>query len=253
MADALVRTLNAMGYQPVFLPRSGVQPPELYHYLRDQRRLVRIGSLAGALPAAAALVPSEGTLGDINTQYTSEKKLDAAVSFLETALKCIGIDAAPKIDLGFAGSRNFAFAFTGVTYRSIDPAQLYPLVDALNTQGMPKEYIEDGRLHIAYEYAYATELLMSRGDRLAFHADIQGKVGSFFDLGGKGSVSLASTTTVSFKGDAGVRAAFAYKAGQLVKERGHWVFYPEEVMRSGLVETRKPYVAQPAVVLSVMD
>ena len=55
MADALVRTLNAMGYQPVFLPRSGVQPPELYHYLRDQRRLVRIGSLAGALPAAAAL------------------------------------------------------------------------------------------------------------------------------------------------------------------------------------------------------
>ncbi len=253
MADALVRTLYGMGYQPVFLPRSGVQPPELYHYLRDQRRLVRIGSLAGTLPAAAALVPSEGTLGDINTQYTSEKKLDAAVSFLESALKCIGIDAAPKIDLGFAGSRNFAFAFTGVTYRSIDPAQLYPLVDSLNTKGMPKEYIEDGRLHIAYEYAYATELLMSRGDRLAFHADIQGKVGSFLDLGGKGSVSLASTTTVSFKGDPGTRAASAYKAGQLVKERGHWVFYPEEVMRSGLVETRKPYVAQPAVVLSVLD
>ncbi|MEJ8811904.1 hypothetical protein WKW77_12565 [Variovorax ureilyticus] len=251
MADALVKALNRLGYQPVFLPRSGVKPPEVYHYLRDDARLVRIGELVNFLPAAAGLAPTEGKLGDINYSYTSGKKVDAAVSFLEQALKCIGIDAVPKIDLGFTGAKEFSFAFTDVHYLSVDPARLLSLIKDFSTDGIPHEYVEDGRLHLAYEYAYARELVMARGDRQAFDHDISGKVGAYFDVGTKGSVSVASATTISFKNANDTSVAFAYKAGQLMREKGKWVLYPEEVDRNNLLEERRPFVPQRAIVLSV--
>lgn len=257
MADKLVRTLNSLGYQPVFLPRSGVQPGELWYYRRGDgggdAKLVRMGALARVLPAAAALEITEGELGDINAQYTSEKKLGAAVNFLKDALECIGITAVPKIDLGFAGSTDFSFAFTGVRYRAIDPVQLFPLVNQIQTTGFPQAYLEEGLLHIVYEYAYASELLLLRGDKQAFDADISGKVGAYFDLGGKGSVTVASRSAISFKGQAEVQAAFAYKAGRLVRERGQWTFLPEEVLQHGLVEQRRPFVPQLAVPLRAID
>jgi hypothetical protein len=250
MSDALVRELNRRGYQPVFLPRTGVSPPELYNYSRENQRLVRRGELANYLPAVKKLVPTKGQLGDIAYKYTSEKKTDAAVSFLENALRCIGIDAVPKIDLGFAGSKDFSFAFTDVTYQSVDPAVLDPILRGMSTGGIPKEYVEAGRLHIAYEYAYARELVMNRGDKKSFAADISGKIGEFLDLGAKGSVSVLNQSTISFKGK-DTAAAFAYKAGRLAVEDGVWVLYPEEVTKHGAIEERSAYLPQPAIVLSV--
>jgi hypothetical protein len=252
MADALVRALNAIGYVPVFLPRTQVAPPELYTYTRSSGRLVRHGSLQEYIPAVKDLVPTEGRLGDINAKFSSKKDLDAAVSFLENALKAIGIDSVPKLDLGFAGSNDFSFAFTDVTFRSVDPARLHKLIGTISTEGIPKAYVEDGNLHIAYEYAYAKELVMSRGDRKAFKADISGKVDAYIDLGAKGSVSLENATTISFKSSADA-AAFAYKAGRLMQEDGGWVFYPEEVRKFGATEQRQAYVPQRGVVMTAQD
>jgi hypothetical protein len=253
MADALVRELNRLGYQPVFLPRTGVTPPELYAFTRENQRLVRFGALSEYMPAVAELEPASGQLADINYSYTSEKKLDAAVSFLETALKCIGIKAVPKLDLGFAGSKDFSFAFTGVTYIAVDAARLGKLLRTMTTEGIPKEYVEAERLHIAYEYAYTRELVMSRGDKQSFKADISGNVGTYIDLGTEGSVSVASKSTLSFKSRADEAAAFAYKAGRLERNENRWELFPEVVTEKGLVEERSPFLPQRAVVLNVLD
>ena len=250
MADELVRVLNKLGYVPVFLPRTGVEPPELYNYSPVNQRLVRRGELSTYLPAAKDLKPTEGDLGDIDYKYSSTKKLDAAVSFLENALKSIGIEAVPKIDLGFTGSKDYSFAFTKVKYRSVDPARLDGLIRTMSTDGIPQAYVDEGNLHVAYEYAYAQQLLMSRGDRKEFTHDISGKVDAYLDLGTKGSVAVASSTTISFKSNA-QPAAFAYKAGQLVRENGAWVLYPEEVRKNGLVEQRQNYLPQRGIVLAV--
>jgi hypothetical protein len=241
MADELVRALNGLGYTPVFMPETGLQPPELWNYSPARRQLVRRGALSVYLPAAAQLVPVDGDLGDINYKYSSSKKLDAAVSFLENSLKCIGIDAVPKIDLGFAGSTDFAFAFTSVTSRRVDPALLDGLIKNFSTDGIPQRYIDEGNLHIAYQYAYAHELLMSRADKKDFTQNVSGKIGTFVDIGTKGSVSVASDTTISFKGKS-ASAAFAYKAGRLTRNGNRWEFFPEEVKVAGLVEQRTPYL-----------
>jgi hypothetical protein len=248
--DDLVRQLNKLGYQPVFLPRTNIEPPEVYTYSPDLGRLVRHGPLKDYLPAAAKLVISTGKLGDINYSYTSSKKAEAAVSFLETALKCIGINSIPKIDLGFAGSKDFTFAFTDVRYQKVDSSKIDKIIQGISTGAIPEDLVAAGRLHIAYDYAYANELTMSRGDKKEFSQNISGKVGQFLDLGVKGSVAVTSKSTISFKGAKEERAAFAYMAGYLSRENGKWEFHPEETRR-GAKGTEKLYVPQRGIVLSV--
>ncbi|HXT15049.1 MAG TPA: hypothetical protein VN706_05435 [Gemmatimonadaceae bacterium] len=251
MPDALVRELNRLGFQPVFLPETGFEPPELYNYAPETQRLVRRGPLAKYLAAAKNVEVEEGELADISYKHTSDKKLDASISFLENALRAIGISAVPKIDLGFAGTTSFAFSFTGVTYKRVDPASLDPIIRGMKTAGIPQKYLDAGQLHIAYQYAYARELLMTRSDRKAFSTDIMGDVGAYIDLGVKGSVSVANDSTIAFKSASSSPAAFAYKAGRLRQEEhnGPWVFDPEVVSRKGLVETSQPFIPQRAIVL----
>ncbi|MBY5731501.1 hypothetical protein HFO26_14565 [Rhizobium leguminosarum] len=248
--DALVRQLNALGYQPVFLPQTDYEPPELYNFSHQQRRLVRRGALSHYLPKGIKIPVADAVLADIKYQYTTSKKAAATASFLQNSLRCIGINALPKLDLKFAGSEDFSFAFTNVTCRRLDAAQIDHLVQKLELGAIPNDIVEAGRLHIAYEYAYATELLMSRGDHHAFSADISGKVGDYIDIGTEGSVTMSSKSTISFKGARGQRAAFAYKAGYLSREDedSKWEFHPEEMNRS---EGPSPYLPAAGVVLTV--
>ena len=101
MPDALVKTLNGLGYQPIFLPRTGVKPPELYN--ADRGRLFRRRPLADKLPSTAKLQLTIGRLPSIEHAESSSKSLKAAGSFLNNALQCLAITEAPRIDLGFAG------------------------------------------------------------------------------------------------------------------------------------------------------
>src|SRR5262249_45640441 len=126
MADALVELLNSLGYQPVFLPRTGVVPPELYNLANG--RLVRRGPLKDYPPAAAGLVAKDGQLPDIAHRQTTKKQLKGAVAFLERALHCLGIASVPKLDLSFTRSTELVFAFAEVTYKSVDPSQLDPVL-----------------------------------------------------------------------------------------------------------------------------
>jgi hypothetical protein len=249
MADALVELLNSLGYQPVFLPRTGVTPPELYNYVDG--RLVRRGPLRDYLPAAAELQPTRGTLADISHRQCTGKKTKAAVAFLEKALKCLGIPAVPKIDLSFARQSEIAFSFADVSYRAVDPSRLDHVLRGIDLGAIPQAYAEDG-LHVAYEYAYASRLLMIRADGHAFDATLLGSLGNYLDLGPSGQVAVQDSTTISFTSDAAGTVAFAYKAGRLERAADRWEFFPEEVTR-GLEDAPAPYVAEAGRVLEVVE
>jgi hypothetical protein len=251
MTDALVRELNRLGYQPVFLPRTNISPPELYAYSRPNQRLVRYGPLKDYLKSMEARDLNTGKLADIRYTETSTKKTDDSLSFLENALKCIGLTGAPKLSLKFAGSKEFSFSFSNVTYRSLDPSVVKQLIPQFSVEGIPAEYVEDGQLHVAYEYAYASELLLSRGDKQDFSTKIGANVSDYIDVGSEVSVSVASSSTISFKNKEGAAAAFAYKAGRLLREGKHWVFDAEVLSSDAAYLEKSPglYVPQRAVVL----
>ena len=115
---------------------------------------------------------------------------------------------------------------------------------------IPDSYVQLGGLHVAYEYAYSSSLTMSRSDGKQFDTDISGDLGTYIDLGFKGSVELKSNSTVSFSSGSGEPAAFAYKAGQLHKNEDRWTFEPEVVKRTrGAEEAKIPFVPARSVVL----
>jgi len=249
MADALVTMLNSYGYQPVFLPRTGLVPPELYNFAN--KRLVRRGELAKFFQKPVTFTPTKGRLGDLQGKVTSTKSVKVAVDFLQKALQVLGISGIPKIDLSFTGSKEFVFSFTDVTFQAVDPAALDGMLQKLSIPlAIPDSYIQLGGLHIAYEYAYSSALTMTRSDGKKFDSDISGDVATYIDVGLKGSVELRSNSTVSFSSRSGDVAAFAYKAGQLNKHGDRWTFEPEVVKRMrGGGKSSAPFLPTRTVVL----
>jgi hypothetical protein len=217
MSDALVKLLNSYGYQPVFLPRTGVAPPELYNFA--DHKLIRRGALATYIKGSVVFQPTTGRLSSIEGRITSGKKVGAAVGFLKNALAVLGLGSLPKIDLSFAGSHDFVFSFVNVTYQSIEPAVLDPIIQGLTMPlAIPDEYVSAGAMHIAYEYVYASTLTMSRLDGKTFSGDVSGGIGNYIDLGLSGKVQVTGNSTVSFSAKDDNVAAFAYKAGRLQKK-----------------------------------
>jgi hypothetical protein len=252
--DALVELLNSKGYHPVYLPLSGLKPPEVYTYVDGN--LIRRGPLRDYLPLRAKMPPTtSGTLSKISHKQTSRKNWTAAAGFLKDALECIGITSAPKLDLSFAGGKELTFLFTDATYQAVDPSKIDQLLtnEELNTGAIPAKDIAAGNLHIIYDYAYATELKMQTSEDQAFQFDVTGaKIDGFIDLGTKGKAKGESKTTVSFKGASGQPAAFAFKAGQLKREAGKWEFYPGETLGQAFVGDEGdgiPYLMERGVVL----
>ncbi|MBR0645337.1 hypothetical protein [Plastoroseomonas hellenica] len=255
--DALVRLLNQQGYQPLLSPRTGTEPPEIYLYDNDALR--RWGRLSSAVPAGS--LPAElngGELQSIRHQETSRKGASAAGSFLKDALKCIGVDSAPKLDLSFTEGHALSFSFSGVTWRGLDPAEIgAALQKGFDPGAMPPEQVRLGMVHIAYEYAYAEKLMMTVEDRTGGKFQLQAlKLDGFIDLGGKAQFEAVSRTTLSFSGKRKAAAAFACKIGQVKRQQGAWRFFAKEVLGQGATgheAEAEPYLLRKGAVLIVED
>jgi len=251
MADALISELNRVGFQPIFLPQTGVIPPELYNLTRkDHRpRLVRRGPLISYLPRPASFQVRRSSLADISNVQSTGKSLSASAGFLTQCLACLGITGLPKLDLNFVGAKKLVFGFNGVTSLRVDPAEIDHTLTHLDLGAIPAEYAEQGFLHIAYEYAFAEALVMRREDGHSFRISADSDIANFIDLGTKASLSLDSSNTVSFRTAKGAEApAFAYRAGRLMRDT-RWRFYPEEFYRSGGAVDARPYVLRRGLVL----
>lgn len=216
MIDALVAELNKLGYQPAWLPQTGLVPADVYELVRGSgtARLARRGPLHDFLPAVSQLELAKGRSADIEHQQSTKKRIAAAADFLKRALGYLGVSAVPKLDLRFAGGHELTVSFADVTYQRIDPSAIGTVLHDMKTAAIPHEQIEKGRVHIAYEYLYAKTIRVRRADHLAFETSLDGKLGDFIDVGGGVEVGVDSSTTLSFAAR-GRPAAFAYKAGCL--------------------------------------
>jgi hypothetical protein len=252
MTDQLVKLLNQYGYQPVFLPKTGITPPELYSF--TDHKLIRLGALSAYFPKPVAFQPKNGKMGNIEGEVTSGKSGKAAIGFLQNALAVLGLNSLPKIDLSFAGTDEFRFAFTNVTYQAVDPAVLGPMLQSLTLDlSIPDEYIEADAMHVAYEYAYATSLTMVRADRREFSTNVSGGIGQYVDLGVGGKTQVTSNSAVTLSSSDSNTAAFAYKAGRLHKRDHRWTFEPEVIKKGLAAGPPAPYLPAPTVVLRLED
>ena len=250
MVDALVATLNRAGFQPIFLPQTGLIPPELYNLTSKDRRprLARRGPLGRYLHGETDFTVVRSSLADISHQRTTGKSLSASADFLSKCLACVGISAPPKLDLSFAETSKLAFAFRGVFSLRVDPAEIDHALKDLDLGAIPSEYVERS-LHIAYEYAFATAVVMQREDGRDFSVRADADVASFITIGAGVSLRMANNNTVSFETAEGMELpAFAYRAGRLTHD-SRWQFYPEETYRSDSSADAQPYILRRGIVL----
>lgn len=253
MSDALVRLLNRIGYVPVLLPRTGVTPPELYTFA--EHRLIRRGPLERYLQEPVVFRTREGELGDIEGQVTSGKDHGAGASFLANALAALGLTGLPSIDLSFTGSNELTFCFSQVRYRGVDPADLDEVLQQLRLPpSIPDEDVEEGALHVAFEYAYAQALCLQRADGQAFAVSVDGALNEWVNLGAHAKAEVHSNSRITFAATDRVPAAFAYKAGRLHRVGPRWIFEPEIVARRAGVKTEsRPYLPAERVVLKAEE
>ena len=255
--DALVNILNQSGYVPVFLPRAGMSPPDVYT-VTDGGRLEPHGPLNRYLTdKSVTFAVKSNPSSSIQLTHTSDKSLQGAASFLSGALKCIGIGSAPKLDLGFTGSNAFVFSFEDVSVESVDAVDIEQSLGSLDLSVIPSRDTGKGRLHLAYEYLCAKTLLMYRSDKQKFKTSIKGKVGQFIDVGVSGVVDAGNSSMIKFN-SAGLSAPFAYKAGSLEKRLGKWQFRVSQVtadfvgIPGGPGGEARPYLPARGVVLTAV-
>ena len=252
MADKLVQWLNERGYQPIFIPATGFEPPELY--VLSERQLVHIGALKNYLPNETA-VPEmhQGTMPDIQIVQTQTKSLRGAVDFLGNALAVLGLSRGPALDLSLADTGDFVFSLTGVTYRELAPTEVAKLVKSLSPDLLPKKYASSPSLNVAYHYAYATQLEMRRHGNKKFvgRAD-GGKIENIMDVSGSASAQLSNGNTLTFKGRKSEPIAFAYRAAKLRQSGGSFELFSVQGFAKQAAEgALAPYIPARGQVLNV--
>lgn len=237
MIDALVKVLNKHGYMPVMLPKTGIDPPQVYTVDRRRRSIRPWGLLENFVKGKAKkrlreLKIRKARIPNIEHKHTSRKELDLATLFLKDALACIGVTSVPHVDLSFCGQVQIIFAFTGVSSRRIDVGELLPVFEEFTVDHIPDKYVFGGGVHVAYEYLYAKQLLMRRADGREFATKVSGKVGEFIDVGAGASISVKDETTLFFSGNANAPIAFAYRSGRMLLDGSEWDFYIHDPLLS---------------------
>lgn len=254
MTDALIRFLNERGYQPVLLPRTGLVPPDLYG-VDNHRNLTRYGPLNHHLEHTISDEPDQSQIPDIEHVETTRKSLKKATTFLNDALQCIGLPAAPSLNASLVRSTGLRFLLTGVIAKGIPPTKLFTTVGTFREGGIPKEVIKDGKLHIAYTYLYANTLIMQTADGTVFDVNAAVDWSNVLTADGRVAVERIGGTKLSFARADGEPVAFAYQAGQLTRGDGQWEFYPGVLRRvdKGEPETAVPYIPFRGICLKLKE
>jgi hypothetical protein len=255
--DALVGILNDLGYQPVLLPISGLKPPEVYVYREATGKLTRRGPLADYLKADAGIPKlSRGTLFDkLTHKETSRKNWKIAASFLGDALACIGITSAPKLDLSFVKNGEITFSFDDATFQGLDPSKIDHMLEDVRPGAIPQSDIEEGNLHIAYNYAYAGTLTMRVSGEFTASGSLKVlEIGKYIDLGADGKIETTNETTLTFTSTCNKSAVIAYQVGRLTKGPDRWEFHPGDTAGDNFLADStavSPYLMERGVVLRV--
>jgi hypothetical protein len=253
--DKLVEWLNSKGYMPVYLPRAGAVPPDMY--VHTDTHLVRMGGLRNYLPQDVHLPKNvKNRLPDIQFHSTSKKSIRGAATFLQNVLRVLGILNAPSLKLSFAGNGDVVFRLVDVTYDEIEPAAVAKVISHLVTDTIPEQYVKGNKMHIAYNYAYAARLEMRRADGSKFSGALtNAQIQNLFKLGAAAKAEFEGGDALTFSAGDAAPIAFAYKAGGVRYENGIYKFFPSDNSVQGFAArgggTDELYLPARGVVLNV--
>jgi hypothetical protein len=252
--EQLLTFFTERGYQPILLARSDLLPPEVYFF--GDNWYHRHGPLRNLLAGANSLPePSVGELPELERIRTDSKKAHLSFSFFDQLLKKFGL-AGAKGNAKADAAGDEVLRFQGVTIRSVSPNEIETaLNEGFHVEKLGKDRIEQGIVHIAYEYIYSNKVQVIIGNRSNVSVGLSANLPHAAEV--KADVSTqgkdADATTYQKK-DRPV--AIALKCAKLEREGRVWRLRLTRSSGVGIGPrgtVRTPYIFRPNAVLTIEE
>jgi hypothetical protein len=216
MSDSVIAALSAQGYQPIFLPETGLSPPDIYVFDKNQKKLVRYGPLSGYAREARRIVPKPHKTPSFGNVTTRALETTTTMSLMRRLMRLIGLGGAKvEASFHFAGDSRFRYEFREITVKAVDRHEVQPIVRELKFHNILDSLVTDGSVHLVLEYLYAKRIVMRLADGSDFDAHVTADVEKLVQAAASGRVHREGKGFLTFEAEGEEGAAFAYKALQV--------------------------------------
>jgi hypothetical protein len=251
-SERLLEFFTEKGYQPILLPRSDLLPPEVYFL--EERRYERHGSLRNFLIATDIIPqPTIANAVDLEKIYTNGRQAHLSFSFFKQLLDLLGLAGS----LTASGKNNLAensvLRFRDVKISSVPRLAVEQALSiGFHADQIGYDKIQQGIVHIAFEYMYAGRVEIAFGDQDALSIGLSSDLQVVGIEGGRSSETRGlDAATFESKTRA---VAVAFKAGQLVRNGSNWELEVTRTSGSGFgPRSVVPYVYKPNEILAILD
>ena len=224
--DRLTKELQSKKYSVVRLPRTGIEPLDIYGVEGKLRTyLGRVQDLWTADDSKNDIKIDEGNATEIGVTETHSMRLSAAFELLKDTFLAAVWDV-PKVKTAYEGAKRLQIAFEQVTFRRANVLQLGKYLNKADlplSNAIIQQYFFSGS-------AYAivlTEVLRAGSIRIDAQSSMKGEVSIDVDaLEALSNAKLTATAnraiqgSVTYKGSEPV--TFAFKAIRLMLDKGMW-------------------------------
>lgn len=223
--DPSLTLLAKYGYNVVRLPRSGIEPLDVFG--RDRNGIELLGQLPSiwVTSATAPVVKGGNVAAEIKTVSTSSLKASIGLRVLEDMLSGFGA-TIPKVDSAYTGKRSLTFSVSNIEIVKVEPFELGKYLVEGDLQGsnpwVGRYFLDDDA-----EAFIITEVLKS--DAVTVSADSSSGTTMGLDIkaleklvGADVKVEAGKTnqSEVTYKGPK--RLTFGFKAFRITCESGVW-------------------------------
>jgi hypothetical protein len=161
--DEFIAYLNRYGYHPIIVARAGLLPPSIYQRSRDDSFQFSCQLQDVLLSNSTDLKAEAAPAVSFTSQLATKKGGQASVGLLAGMLKAVGVHATPQIDAGASSQDGIHIKFGKTEIRTVPPGRIVDALDDLDLKKFERIWRPD-KTHIAYEFLYAHEVNVGRGD-----------------------------------------------------------------------------------------
>ena len=121
--DPALMLLAKYGYNVVRLPRTGIEPLDVFG--RDRNGIELLGRLPTIWENAGPVPPIQGgnVAAEIKTVTTAALKASIGLRVLEDVLTGLGA-SIPKVDFAYSGKKSLTFSFGNIQIAKVDPFEV---------------------------------------------------------------------------------------------------------------------------------
>jgi len=256
LTDEVIKYLNNIGYMPIVVPRSGIVPPTVYRHEEDTYiRIADLNDWLDARPELQALLSTKPESAvDLGNELNDRKAGKASIS-LFAQISAIFSAGAPNVEAAGEAGGEVQIMYDDCTTRVVVPDKVEKALAGVK----PEQFgpaLGEGKVHIAYEYLYASKVKASVKSNAGGSASASAAIAGVGKAEATASANRGASETMTWEGKAGQEpVAIAFKVAQVKLVGGHYQLNfgsgPGKALVAGA--KGKPYISLTGQVYEIVE